>query len=464
MQAQAQAGKQYVDGANNRTALVAGGQAVFNFYKGNPSGKVMQFAAVQNGTSWTCKEYCPFEQGRDTYFDPLKFDKKATDQGAKTIEGKTYEGWHWFDTILGIVKMDEQQWYVDQSGSSPVPFENIEKLTPFGGAEIAEMTAAWNTFTPGASDDIFNVQGLDTCQKSQQCGSNSMKGSMLHHAKGMKFPTMTSVATRKVEQAKQQVDLGMPGPAMPQKDERKLAAKSVKDATWASDWTATETSNMVINQGGQPSKDGSEICCASDFSSQCQIQLSYQSGVRYYDHTNQRSRFEDPINGVEVDDYKAHKAMLVVHNGTHDVCQKYCPIDPRDTLDAGKTVFLDDNATDLGKATYHNQSAEHWQWKETILKVITMQTSDFYASTSGKDVVPLGRVDALTPFGGPQIGQGESTWVNFKAGTPSADKFDIQGMDTCPQDPQCGQQSRQLNRLALGQTHTFYNYLTTMEK
>jgi hypothetical protein len=219
-----------------------------------------------------------------------------------------------------------------------------------------------------------------------------------------------------------------------------------------------ESSGMVINQGGQPSKDGESICCASDFGSQCQIQIQYSEGQRYYDHTNQRSRLEDPVNGIEVDDFKAHKSMLVVHNGTHDVCQKYCPIDPRDTLDAGKTHFLDDNATDLGTATFMNQTAEHWQWKQTIFKVITMQTSDFYAVTSGKTVQPLGRVDKLTPFGGPQIGQGQVSYENFQAGTPSADKFNIQGMDTCPQDPQCGQQSRQLNRLALGQMHTFWTY------
>ena len=143
----------------------------------------------------------------------------------------------------------------------------------------------------------------------------------------------------KVEAAEQQVNLGMPGPAMPQ---RKLAS-SPKTASWPADWTATETANMVINQGGVPSKDGSEICCQSDFSTQCQVQIQYQSGVRYYDHTNQRSRFEDPINGIEVDDYKAHKAMLV--RTTALTSLPCCPIDPRDTLDAGKTVFLDDNAT-----------------------------------------------------------------------------------------------------------------------
>mgnify|MGYP007000457142 len=70
------------------------------------------------------------------------------------------------------------------------------------------------------------------------------------------------------------------------------------------------------------------------------------------------------------------------HNGTHDVCVKYCPIDPRDTLDGGKDYFLDPNATDLGKATYKGQSAEHYQWKETIFGKIVMQTTDFYAAIS----------------------------------------------------------------------------------
>ena len=55
VQAQAQVGKAYTDGPNNRTALVAGGQAVFNFYKGNINLKIIShtveplltFATVQ---------------------------------------------------------------------------------------------------------------------------------------------------------------------------------------------------------------------------------------------------------------------------------------------------------------------------------------------------------------------------------------------------------------------------------
>lgn len=233
-------------------------------------------------------------------------------------------------------------------------------------------------------------------------------------------------------------------------------------ATWANDWSADEASGMVINQGGQPSKDGESICCNSDYSSQCQIQIQYSSGTRYYDHSNNRTRLEDPVNGIEVDDYKALKSMMIVHNGTHDVCQKYCPIDPRDTMDGGKDVFLDSNATDLGKSTYKNHSAEHWQWKDTIFKVVTMQTTDFYADTTGSTVTPLGQVSTLTPFGGPPMGQQTASWDNYKAGAQPASKFDIQGMDTCPQDPQCGQQTYQLRRLKIGQHHTFYNYQEKM--
>jgi len=454
VQAQAQSGLAYTDGPNNRTALVAGGQAVFNFYKGNPSGKVMQFAAQQNGSSWVCKEYCPFEQGRDEYFDPLKFDPSAQDQGKVTVEGKTYESYHWFDTLFKVVKMDEQLWYVDESGTKPVPFENIEKLTPFGGAEIAEVTSAWDSFTEGVDAKVFNVAGLDTCQESQNCGSNNqglrlMGRNAVPSIKDKKNDNFLNIAQKMKSAGK-----------IPQVTA--VEGDKVKSATWANDWSATETSAMLINQGGQPNKDGSAICCDSTYGSQCQIQQQYQSGVRYYDYSNNRTRFEDPVNGIEVVDYVAHKDMLVVHNGTHDVCEKYCPIDPRDTMDAGRDIFLDSNATDLGKATFKNQSAEHWQWKETILKVITMQTTDFYADNSGSTVLPLGEVSTLTPFGGPAIGQSTASWDNFKAGKQPASKFDIQGMDTCPQDPQCGQQKNQLKRLARKDMHTFYNYLEKM--
>ena len=458
VQAQAQVGKAYTDGPNNRTALVAGGQAVFNFYKGNPSGEVKQFSAVQNGTSWVCQEYCPFEQGEDTYFNPLTFDPSAKDEGKTTVDGKSYETYHWFDELFKVVKMDEQVWYVDESGTKPVPFQNIEKLTPFGGAEIAEVTSAWDTFTEGVDASMFDVTGLKECQESSNCGSNSKKKfgrSIIPSVKNQQKATFLDLAKDMASKLVSSVSAVENTLDMAQK-------LKVGAATWANDWSADEASGMVINQGGQPSKDGESICCNSDYSSQCQIQIQYSSGTRYYDHSNNRTRLEDPVNGIEVDDYKALKSMMIVHNGTHDVCQKYCPIDPRDTMDGGKDVFLDSNATDLGKSTYKNHSAEHWQWKDTIFKVVTMQTTDFYADTTGSTVTPLGQVSTLTPFGGPPMGQQTASWDNYKAGAQPASKFDIQGMDTCPQDPQCGQQTYQLRRLKIGQHHTFYNYQEKM--
>merc|ERR1711871_1026213 len=164
-------------------------------------------------------------------------------------------------------------------------------------------------------------------------------------------------------------------------DEQKQTPKSgaeVAKNKWASDWMSGESSGLIINQGGVPSKDDSSICCQSSFGGQCQVQVQYQSGQKYVDYSNNRTRFEASNGQIFVDLYgSVHKSLEVVHNGTHDVCKAYCPIDPEDTLDSGRDYFLDSNASDLGKTTFDGQPAEHWQWKDTIFKVITMQTLTF---------------------------------------------------------------------------------------
>ena len=59
------------------------------------------------------------------------------------------------------------------------------------------------------------------------------------------------------------------------------------------------------------------------------------------DYSNNRTRVEDLDGTIQVDDFKARMSMEVIHNGTHDVCKKYCPIDKEDTLDGGAAYFLD---------------------------------------------------------------------------------------------------------------------------
>jgi len=180
------------------------------------------------------------------------------------------------------------------------------------------------------------------------------------------------------------------------------------------------------------------------------VQSQRLKGTRYHDVTNQRTRFDDRLSGQKiVDDFAAHKSMLInVTNGV-ETCQEYCPLSPDDALGAFE---LPQDAKDLGKATIDGKSAEHYQWFDKIFKIIKMQSYDFYAVGG----LPYFQTSAITPFGGPAIGHQNQTWTGFKAGPPDASKFKIAGMDTCPQSQQCGQQLLQAHRLATRQAHAFF--------
>lgn len=440
VQTQGLTGVMYVDGANNRTSLSVGSQAIINLFEKN---KQISAVASQSGKGWTCKSYCPEDQD---FYSPLTVDPSAKDLGKTTYLGKQVEHWQWADKILKVIQMDLNDFYVDNSGSSPSPVAVTQLITPFGGPAIGESESVFNNFkgeTPPAS--TWEIDNLDSCEESQNCNQNSAQRFF-----GPKLSLYQIAKKTAAEVLKEEA---------PRFVEPKVARRQLK-AAWPKDWMAVESQGMVINQGGVPSKDGSSICCQSSFGGQCQVQVQYQSGQKYFDYSHNRTRFEASNGQIFVDLYgSVLKSLEVVHNGTHDVCKAYCPIDPEDTLDAGRDYFLDSNASDLGKTTFDGQPAEHWQWKDTIFKVITMQTTDFYANTDGDSVLPLGAVDTLTPFGGPAIGHGNTSWTGFKTGTPPASKFDVQGVDECPQDPQCGQQARQIHRFASKQMHTFMRYM-----
>ena len=107
-------------------------------------------------------------------------------------------------------------------------------------------------------------------------------------------------------------------------------------------------------------------------------------------------------------------------------------------------------------------TVEHFQWVDTILKVIKMETTDFYAKMGANgDALPLFQTTALTPMGQAQIGTENRSWSNFTSGTPPAAKFNIAGVATCPMSGNCGQQSLQLRRLSNKQLHTYARYHTT---
>lgn len=191
-----------------------------------------------------------------------------------------------------------------------------------------------------------------------------------------------------------------------------------------------------------------------------------------------------------VDDYAAAKSYLVNVTGGVETCQEYCPIAQED-IDLFGPFGIPDDAKDLGTATIEGVTAgapppqprsrrraspralrsqpfrpsplpEHFQWVDTILKVIKMETTDFYAKTGADgDALPLFQTTALTPMGQAQIGTENRSWSNFTAGTPPAAKFNIAGVATCPMSGNCGQQSLQLRRLSNKQLHTYARYHTT---
>jgi len=223
---------------------------------------------------------------------------------------------------------------------------------------------------------------------------------------------------------------------------------------------------MLINQGGATAQHG-DVCCTADVP-QCQVQASHQSGTRYHDATNNRSRFEDSISGQTVIAFYGtiHKNVLVNITKGVETCQEYCPIDPLDSIGRFDPFDALDPVTDVGATTLDGQAVEHYRWSDKLFKIIKMQTTDFYAALSAdqKHGVPVFATTAITPFGQAKLGAQNQTWGNWTAGVPPASKFGIAGLATCPQSANCGSNANQAFRLQQKQYHSFYSHVLSTEE
>jgi hypothetical protein len=161
VQTEYQQGKHYFDYTHNRTRWddsVSGQTIVYDF-------KIQKEMLV---VDQSCKEYCPL-QG-DT-LSPGFLDKNATDLGPVQVKGKTLEKWQWKETILGIIVMEIDTVFVDQSSNPAVPVMEQDQLTPFG-QPIGGMDTQWDDFTGGTPDpSLFIVNNVDKCPMSPNCGS-----------------------------------------------------------------------------------------------------------------------------------------------------------------------------------------------------------------------------------------------------------------------------------------------------
>jgi len=163
VQTQYELGNVYVDCSHNRTRFDdrISRQTIVTLYD-----RQKNMLVVNN----TCKEYCPL-QGE--VLTPGFLVKEAHDLGQVTLpDGRKAQHWQWKETIFGIIVMEIIDVYVNQSDmTNAVPFGQVDHLTPFG-EHIGDMITNWNDFKPGTPDPaLFDIQGVDSCPMSPNCGS-----------------------------------------------------------------------------------------------------------------------------------------------------------------------------------------------------------------------------------------------------------------------------------------------------
>lgn len=433
----------YVEYSHNRSRTDSPQGIVANLYL---EKKQVALQPDDNG-GYVCAQYCPL----DEVMEPLEIKKTALNEGRHMITqggegGKTKEVqlWYFTDRII-IVPLDHQFFYVDTSVDPPAPFYVSDHISPLN-KPIAVENTSYLQYTPGAHPSKFNISGLDNCPKSQNCGNNN----------GIGLQRIWNKFTDTVMQRARKIVAKTPS----SKIAELTSAKQVRSGdipTFPGDYVAKEDSLLLINQGGEEDANGN-FCCAKTHLGQCQIQLQSLDGMHFVDYSNNRTRFEDVHNGITVNDYKAHKSYDIVHNETlsKDVCVKFCPLDPEETLD---NLFVDPDAKDKGQTTLNGKTVEKWQWSEVILKIIRMSTTDFYADQSNASMaIPVFQTERITPFGGAQIGSENHTWTDLKAQPIDPAKFDIAGLDDCPEDPQCQQPGWQHKRIFFRQRATWAKY------
>eukprot|EP01062_Namystynia_karyoxenos_P026978 TRINITY_DN2080_c0_g1_i1.p1 TRINITY_DN2080_c0_g1~~TRINITY_DN2080_c0_g1_i1.p1 ORF type:complete len:274 (+),score=98.03 TRINITY_DN2080_c0_g1_i1:78-824(+) len=201
-------------------------------------------------------------------------------------------------------------------------------------------------------------------------------------------------------------------------------------------WSALQTDNLVISQGGQ--RQGDLICCELD-APQCKVQSTHQSSMYYFDGAHNRTRTGSAgMSGAIVSLYTVGKEMQVDENNT---CTSYCPLQ----FDFAPFT-IDAKAKYVGTTTVEGVTADQWTWTEYIFNkyhLLPMQKTNFYVTPDG--AIPVKEQDIIEPLG-QVIGTENQTWIEFKAGAPAKSLFDVKGVDSCPMDPNCQQDSRSSHR------------------
>jgi len=452
----------------NRTRIDGGrGSIVTWFGDVQKQMAVVPGSAVNSTHKWACMQYCP----TTTSFMPtLEIGEgkspKVQDLGQASITqpaaigGATKQCEHYkYTERLIIVPMSVTDFYVDESAKPAAPFYKHLLLEPFGKKEGFE-TSYFLGYQPMDTSDYFDID-MDPklCKKSTKCNQQeALEAHLAEHT--------ASAATERFF-ARSYYDLALDEAHRLERESKKPLVVSnpppPPNVTFGGDFVASEDALMLVNQGGLSGvgEAPGDICCPPEAPG-CQVQLSHSQGTRYFDLSHQRTRFDDALSGrIIVDDYSLHKSYAVTVDGGVEKCQDYCPIDVNDTMRPFSPFSPFDAVKDLGATTFKGRPAEHYQWAEKVLKVITMSTTDLFIDQTDKaHAVPLFMTEELTPLGR-HLGTQNHTWTNWTATTPPAAKFAVQGVDTCPLAKNCGSHEKAFEALRSRNFHTFARSMMT---
>ena len=354
------------------------------------------------------------------------------------------------ELLFHIIPVQTTDFYVDASSGKPVPFFSSESILK--GAFDVKFNSSYNSFTAANLTGHFDIDptSFAACPRSPGCSGDSK----------VQTATELPAAVHRRFGKDAAPPILRPTPSTPPKTL----------PTLPSDYIAREETQMLSNVGGE--FFGDDVCCLPNTSAvngECLITRSAKRGTRYFDHTNQRERFDDEVSGhTMVTLYgDADKDMLINITDGVETCQEYCPLLPGETLEP---LALDPNATDRGPATVPTKggkSAEKFEWieyaKMPFGRLVKMETIDFYAAlekrgASGVTATPVFSETKLTPYGGPQSGSKNTSFSEYKGVTPPASKFAIAGISACPQSKFCQIEMWQSFRLAAGRYDAFRHY------
>lgn len=399
-----------------------------------------QLVEVAVDENMVCTAWCPLTGGMSP-FDMVESD--ATHMGTAVIDGKTVQHWQYVELGPLHVKMQTNDYFVDQSDQANcVPVLENQHLTPFK-IDLGTSNESWTNFKAGKQDaSLFNfTQGpASGCPRASNCGSSSRL--LRRHRLGDKTYSLSEIAAIRAQELQEfqksqssqksslstvHVRAGNHGGKA-----QKISAAAAPPV-FPQDYYANVKDFLVLPQGDFYTQDldgGESWCIHRDGNGK--IQTQFQAAPQYVSYSTNQTRMGGAVGAnAVVSDYNKMKQFAV--DGNND-CTSYCPIDDGSNM---VPLVIADDAKDLGPVTLDGKTYQHFRWNDVILHVIVMDTVDaFIDMTDPSTPVPYLWMESLTPFN-KYLASVNTTYTNFQGGKQSSDLFAVNNIDKCPLDANC---------------------------